>query len=187
MTYKEKLISKRMVDLKKLADEYSVKINEKGSKAVAADKVIKKIFETLRTEFTDEEIEKIKADLDNNVTLTAALEKARVASYEKPAKSEEIEKSEESEKAEEPNNVDTPPELEKPATDEKSEGSNFNGKAKPKKGVQLEFDGRSQNICAWAKELGISANTLYGRIYKMGWSVEKAFTTPSRSSKTSRA
>lgn len=180
MTYREKLISKRMVDLKKLADEYSVKINEKGSKAVAADKVIKKIFETLRTEFTDEEIEKIKADLDNNITLTAALEKARAASYEKPAKSEEIEKPEE---PEEPNDVDTPPEREKPATPENPKGSNSNGKDKPKKGAQLEFDGRSQNICAWAKELGISANTLYGRIYKMGWSVEKAFTTPSRASK----
>lgn len=46
--------------------------------------------------------------------------------------------------------------------------------------AKLEFEGRSQNICAWAKELGISANTLYGRIYKMGWSIEKAFTTPSR-------
>ncbi len=51
---------------------------------------------------------------------------------------------------------------------------------KPKKGALLEFNGKSQNICAWAKELGISANTLYGRIYKMGWSVERAFTTPSR-------
>lgn len=50
----------------------------------------------------------------------------------------------------------------------------------PKRGAQLEYDGRSQNICAWAKELGISANTLYGRIYKMGWPIEKAFTTPSR-------
>lgn len=52
--------------------------------------------------------------------------------------------------------------------------------AAPGRGAQLEFEGRSQNICAWAKELGISANTLYGRIYKMGWSVEKAFTTPAR-------
>lgn len=52
---------------------------------------------------------------------------------------------------------------------------------KPGRGAQLEFDGRSQNICAWAKELGISANTLYGRIYRMGWSIEKAFTTPGRS------
>ena len=52
---------------------------------------------------------------------------------------------------------------------------------KPGRGAQLEYDGRSQNICAWAKELGISANTLYGRIYRMGWSIEKAFTTPGRS------
>ena len=47
---------------------------------------------------------------------------------------------------------------------------------KPKRGALIEFNGKSQNICAWGKELGISANTLYGRIYKLGWSVEKAFT-----------
>ena len=50
----------------------------------------------------------------------------------------------------------------------------------PKRGALIEYDGKSQNICAWAKELGISANTLYGRIYKMGWSVERAFTTPGK-------
>lgn len=50
----------------------------------------------------------------------------------------------------------------------------------PKRGALIEFDGKAQNICAWGEELGISPNTLYGRIYKMGWSVEKAFTTPSR-------
>lgn len=50
----------------------------------------------------------------------------------------------------------------------------------PKRGALLEFDGKAQNICAWGEELGISPNTLYGRIYKMGWSIEKAFTTPAR-------
>lgn len=65
---------------------------------------------------------------------------------------------------------DTPPE-------KKSSGRN----------AQLEFNGKSQNICAWAKELGISANTLYGRIYKMGWSIDKAFTTPTRPIKNPRA
>lgn len=54
---------------------------------------------------------------------------------------------------------------------------------KPKRGALLEFDGKAQNICAWGEELGISPNTLYGRIYKMGWSIEKAFTTPARKSK----
>lgn len=56
-------------------------------------------------------------------------------------------------------------------------------KPTPKRGALIEFDGKAQNICAWGKELGISPNTLYGRIYKMGWSVERAFTTPSRKTK----
>lgn len=56
-------------------------------------------------------------------------------------------------------------------------------KPKPKRGALIEFDGKAQNICKWGEELGISANTLYGRIYKMGWSVERAFTTPSRKTK----
>lgn len=54
---------------------------------------------------------------------------------------------------------------------------------KPKRGAKLNFNGKSQNICKWAEELGISANTLYGRIYKMGWSIEKAFTTPIKKGK----
>lgn len=56
-------------------------------------------------------------------------------------------------------------------------------KPTPKRGALIEFDGKAQNICAWGEELGISANTLYGRIYKMGWSIERAFTTPPRKTK----
>ena len=56
-------------------------------------------------------------------------------------------------------------------------------KPTPKRGALIEFDGKAQNICAWGEELGISPNTLYGRIYKMGWSVERAFTTPTRKTK----
>ena len=46
-----------------------------------------------------------------------------------------------------------------------------------KRGALIEWNGKAQNICAWGKELGISPNTLYGRIFNMGWSVERAFTT----------
>ena len=46
---------------------------------------------------------------------------------------------------------------------------------KPKRGQLIEYKGKSQNICAWAEELGISANTLYGRLYRLGWPIEKAF------------
>lgn len=50
----------------------------------------------------------------------------------------------------------------------------------PKRGALIEWNGKSQNICKWGEELGISPNTLYGRIYKMNWTVEKAFTTRPR-------
>lgn len=46
----------------------------------------------------------------------------------------------------------------------------------PKRGQLIEWNGKAQNICKWGEELGISPNTLYGRLYKLGWSVEKAFT-----------
>ena len=46
-----------------------------------------------------------------------------------------------------------------------------------KRGALIEWNGKAQNICAWGKELGVSPNTLYGRIFNMGWSVERAFTT----------
>lgn len=50
----------------------------------------------------------------------------------------------------------------------------------PKRGALIEWNGKAQNICKWGEELGISPNTLYGRIYKMGWTVERAFTTKPR-------
>lgn len=50
----------------------------------------------------------------------------------------------------------------------------------PKRGALIEWNGKSQNICKWGEELGISPNTLYGRIYKLGWTVDKAFTTKGR-------
>ena len=178
MTYKERLIAKRMVDLKELAKEYSVKINEKGSKAVAVDKVLKRIDEVLHQEFTDKEIEKIKADLDNGVVLKTALEKARagiVIRVENNPNEFEAAPPTELTPAEQP--MADPNEANEVVESVRS----VKKRPLPKKGAQLEFNGKSQNICAWAKELGISANTLYGRIYRMGWSIERAFTTPGRS------
>lgn len=60
-------------------------------------------------------------------------------------------------------------------TTERDEETQNDIPAKPKRGALIEYDGKSQNICAWAKELGVSPNTLYGRLYKLGWPVEKAF------------
>lgn len=93
---------------------------------------------------------------------------------------EETEKPVEEIKEEQPEPIEEVQPEETPAPKAKEEPVE---KPKPKRGALIEFDGRSQNICAWGEELGISPNTLYGRIYKMGWSVERAFTTPSRKTK----
>ena len=49
--------------------------------------------------------------------------------------------------------------------------------------VNLTFQGRSQCVTAWAEELGMKPTTLYMRIIKRGWSVERALTTPVRKAK----
>lgn len=52
-------------------------------------------------------------------------------------------------------------------------------KKKPR-GKLIEFEGRSMNLSQWSKELGIPGQTLFGRLYNLKWSVEKAFTTPAK-------
>lgn len=47
----------------------------------------------------------------------------------------------------------------------------------------IEYDGRTQNLSQWAKELGMPGQTLFARIRLSGWSVEKAFTTPVKTRK----
>ena len=40
----------------------------------------------------------------------------------------------------------------------------------------IEYNGRSQSLTKWAKELGMPVQTLYYRIKMKGWDIEKAFT-----------
>lgn len=48
-----------------------------------------------------------------------------------------------------------------------------------KKGKDLiEYNGKTQNLSQWAKELGMPGQTLFARLYMSHWTVEKAFTTP---------
>lgn len=54
---------------------------------------------------------------------------------------------------------------------------------KAPRGKQIEWNGKSQNLGAWAKELGFTRQTLYARLYLQNWDVEKAFTTPARKEK----
>ena len=47
-----------------------------------------------------------------------------------------------------------------------------------KKQDLIEYNGKTQNLSQWAKELGMPGQTLFARIHLSGWTVEKAFTTP---------
>lgn len=42
----------------------------------------------------------------------------------------------------------------------------------------VEYQGRTQSIADWARELGVKYYSLRSRIVVHGWSIEKAFTTP---------
>lgn len=44
----------------------------------------------------------------------------------------------------------------------------------------IEYNGRSQTMTQWAKELGMNVTTLKSRINQRGWSIEDAFTKPVR-------
>ena len=194
MTYKERLIAKRMIDLKELANKCAVKINEKGSKAAAVDKILQKIDEILHQEFTNKEIEKIKVDLDQGVTLTAALEKARAAitvrefedDQDDPDNQDELENtppaelapteppvadSDDQEEPEEPAKQTEPVKPAKPA--KKTPATR-----KSKKVKELTYNGKTQSIKAWAEELNLPYPTLYDRINRNGWSVEEAIEIP---------
>lgn len=48
----------------------------------------------------------------------------------------------------------------------------------PKRGTGvIEFNGRSQTLSQWAKEIGVTYKVLHNRIYTRGWSIERALTT----------
>lgn len=53
-----------------------------------------------------------------------------------------------------------------------------------KKQDLIEYNGKTQSLSAWARELNMPGQTLYARLRISNWPVEKAFTTPSRRKKT---
>ena len=48
--------------------------------------------------------------------------------------------------------------------------------------IWITYDGETMQLSYWADNLGISYHTLYDRLHRYGWSIEKAFTTPVRRS-----
>lgn len=49
-----------------------------------------------------------------------------------------------------------------------------------RKSVRLTYNGKTQTMAEWAKELGLPSSTLHNRIRVNGWSVERALSTPRR-------
>ena len=54
---------------------------------------------------------------------------------------------------------------------------------KRKKERLITFNGKVQSIVSWEKELGFPRSTLDNRLNKLGWTVEKALTTPYKGEK----
>lgn len=53
------------------------------------------------------------------------------------------------------------------------------------KNVALTFNGKTQNVSQWARELGIHVDALYGRL-RRGWSAEKTLSLPAQQPRDSR-
>ena len=43
---------------------------------------------------------------------------------------------------------------------------------------KITYQGRTQTIAQWAREVGFKPQTIWRRLYRYGWSIEKALTTP---------
>ena len=168
LTREERLWTMKGQDLIKAADKVGVKVKCNRVRTQLKEAKENVIARILEAEHIIEETNKAEEEKELEEKLAKEAEDEVKAMYE-----DQDDQDDQDEK----NNI---------YNDQDNKPADTDGKFKqvkrptPKRGAQLEYDGRSQNICAWAKELGISANTLYGRIYKMGWSIEKAFTTPSR-------
>lgn len=62
------------------------------------------------------------------------------------------------------------------ATEDESEAKEVK---RPSLGIkEIEFNGKSQSLKAWAEELEMPWPTLYDRINRNGWTVEEALTIP---------
>ncbi len=46
--------------------------------------------------------------------------------------------------------------------------------------VRLEYQGETKVLSDWASERGMAATTLWARLFKLGWTLERALTTPLR-------
>lgn len=53
-----------------------------------------------------------------------------------------------------------------------------------RRNVRLEFNGQTKVLTDWAKENGLTVTVLWKRLFKLGWTVEQALTTPTHGQRT---
>lgn len=165
---KKAILIEKIEEVQNMSDEEKQAIADQKAKEDAAIKEYTKHWGKYTKRYNV--LEFIEKWRSGEIVLDGETTEEPIEEVEEPVEEpiEEIEEAEE----------DQPEETPEPEAEEKPVEQ-----LKPKRGALIEFNGKSQNICAWGEELGISANTLYGRIYKMNWSIERAFTTPTRKTK----
>jgi hypothetical protein len=164
MTREEKLYSMRMVDLKTVADKRGIKINTKAAKSEAV-KIILAAEEMNKQ--NEKELKKEKAE--NDAYVAEVMQQKKDLGIECP-------KIESYEVVYEDTCADGTPLAE--VGKEISEQAKIKAETakKSKKSNMIEYNGKTQNLTQWAKELGKPVQTLYYRIKMKGWDIEKAFT-----------
>lgn len=149
MTREEKLYSMRMQDLEIVAAKLGIKINKKGAKS----KAIEKILEAENTEAWENEAEAEKGAMEEVKAESDAITEATFNNKEKIPEEVSDEKPEQ----------------------EKSEKVTKKANLKLK---ELTFNGETKSVREWAAELEMPWPTLYDRVNRNGWSVEEALTIP---------
>ena len=160
MTRQEELYSMTGANLILVADELGVKVScnkARTSLKEAKAKVIDRILEAEVSDEPEEVIENNTNEIEQPETDLSATEE----SIEEIVGQDSLEDQEADEKR----------------TEDKAK------KSKGQRGKLIEWNGKSQNLGAWARELEITRQTLYARLYIQNWEVEKAFTTPGRKAK----
>lgn len=155
MTREERLYSMRTQDLANVADKFGIKIKSDTDKS----EVIKAILAAEAKESNEILNEKME-------TRNEEPKLVPMPGTEDPNWGEKHYKSEDT-----VNNTSF------------TEEATATQKSKRKRNTLIPYNGKSQTITQWSKELNISVKTLYGRLYELNWPVEKAFTY-SRSKKS---
>lgn len=163
MTREDKLWTMKMQDLMGIADKLGIKIKAKSGKSKAIEMIL------AAEEMNKQNEKELKKEAEEPERLRKLREQRNDTESEALNATAEAVK-----KIEEPKLVPMPG-----TTDPDWGKKHYNKRTKKvesKRGALIEYDGKSQTITQWSKELNISVKTLYGRLYEMGWPVEKALT-----------